>query len=69
MYCLKLITFGWKLERTRSRNPNRITGDPDETDLIESIIAIDLDVDLQTVLHSTRGLDFNSNTGNSDLDI
>ena len=67
MHCLKLITFGWNLERTRSTNPNRITGDPDEIDLIESIIAIDLD--LQTVFHSTRGLDFNSNTGNSDLDI
>ena len=47
--------------------PNHITGDPDEIDLIESIIAIDLD--LQTVLHSTRGLDFNSNTGKSDLGI
>ena len=67
MHCLKLITFGWNLQRTRSRNPNRITGDPDEIDLIESIIAIDLD--LQTVLDSTRGLDFNSNTGKSDLDI
>ena len=67
MHCLKLITFGWNIERTRSRNPKRITGDPDEIDLIESIIAIDLD--LQTVLHSTRGLDFNSNTGDSDLDI
>ena len=69
MHCLKLITFGWNLERTRSRNPNRISGDPDEIDLIESIIAIGLDLDLQTVLHSTRRLDFNSNTGNSDLDI
>ena len=67
MHCLKLITFGWNLERTRSRNPNRIIGDPDEIDLIESIIAIDLD--LQTVFHSTRGLGFNSNTGKSDLDI
>ena len=45
----------------------QLHGDPDEIDLIESIIAIDLD--LQTVLHSTRGLDFNSNTGDSDLDI
>ena len=59
--------FGWNLERTRSRNPNRITGDPDEIDLIKSIIAIDLN--LQTVVHSTRGLDLNSNTGNLDLDI
>ena len=24
MHCLKLITFGWNLERTRSRNPIRI---------------------------------------------
>ena len=67
MHCLKLITFGWNLERTRSRNPNRITGDPDEIDLIESVIAIDLD--LETVPYSTRGLDFNWNTGKSDLDI
>ena len=67
MHSLKLITFGWNLERTRSRNPNRITGDLDEIDLIESIIAIDLD--LKTVVHSTRGLNFNSNTGNLDLNI
>ena len=25
MHCLKLITFGWNTERTRSRNPNRIS--------------------------------------------
>ena len=40
MHCLKLITFGWNLERTKSRNRNRITGDPDEIDLIKSIIII-----------------------------
>ena len=47
---LKLITFGWNLKHTRSRNSNRITGDPDEIDLIESMTAIDLY--LQTVLAS-----------------
>ena len=31
-------------------------------------LEIAIDLDLQTVLRSTRGLDFNSNTGNSDLD-
>ena len=25
MHCLKLITFGWNLERTKRRNPNRIS--------------------------------------------
>ena len=32
MHCLKLITFGWNLERTRSRNPNRI-----RTHLVDSL--------------------------------
>ena len=33
MHCLKLITFGWNLEPTRSRNPNRINdGDDDDDD-------------------------------------
>ena len=36
----KLITFGWNLERTRSRNPNRINHEDDSVLKITLIIKI-----------------------------